>query len=142
MKIVDLNMLLYAVNSDAKQHQRARAWWEAAVVDEERVGLPWVVLLGFLRLATNARVFPKPLSPDSAISKVEAWLGQENIQVVRERDDHWECLRELLRETGVAGNLTSDAHLAALALCHDAVLVSSDRDFARFKGLRVENPIA
>ena len=141
MRIVDLNVLLYAINSDAAQHRRASEWWEAAMNDEDTVGLPWVVLLGFLRLATNPRVFPHPLTPDAAAARLDRWLAQENVVVVREKDDHWETLKSLLRATGTAGNLTTDAHLAALALTRDAVLVSCDSDFARFKGLRWENPL-
>jgi toxin-antitoxin system PIN domain toxin len=141
VKIVDLNVLLYAVNSDAALHQRLRAWWEAAVNDEETIGLPWVVLLGFLRLTTNSRVFPRPLAPDAAAAKVDRWLAQDNIRIVSEKDDHWKSLKTLLHQSGTAGNLTTDAHLAALALTHDAVLVSCDADFTRFKGLRWENPL-
>jgi toxin-antitoxin system PIN domain toxin len=141
VKIVDLNVLLYAVNSDAALHQRLRAWWEAAVNDEETIGLPWVVLLGFLRLTTNSRVFPRPLAPDAAAAKVDRWLAQDNIRIVSEKDDHWKSLKTLLHQSGTAGNLATDAHLAALALTHDAVLVSCDADFTRFNGLRWENPL-
>jgi len=141
MRIVDLNVLLYAVNSDAAQHGVVRAWWEMAVNEEETLGLAWVVLLGFLRLATNPRVFPRPLTSDAAAAKLDTWLSRENVRIVRETDNHWQTLRPLLRDSGSAGNLTTDAHLAALALSHDAVLVSCDTDFARFKGLRWENPL-
>ena len=142
MKIIDLNILLYVVNSDAAGHARARAWWERLVdEDDEVIGLPWVVLLGFLRIATNARVFPRPLSPDEAAARIDTWLARDNVRLVREKDDHWATLRALLAASGTAGNLTTDAHLAALALTHDAVLVSSDTDFARFRGLRLENPL-
>ena len=142
MKIVDLNILLYAINAEAAQHQSARQWWERAVNDgDEVIGLPWVVLLGFLRLSTNPRVFPRPLTPDAAAAKVDTWLALDNVRVVREKDEHWEVLKSLLATSGAAGNLTTDAHLAALALTHDAVLVSSDTDFARFRGLRLENAL-
>jgi toxin-antitoxin system PIN domain toxin len=141
MRIVDLNVLLYAVNADAAQHGRARAWWEHALNDEDTVGLTWVVLLGFLRLSTNPRVFPRPLAPDVAAAKLDAWFARDNVRVVREKDEHWETLKPLLGATGMAGNLTTDAHLAALVLSYDAVLVSTDTDFARFKGLRWENPL-
>ncbi|WP_396627350.1 TA system VapC family ribonuclease toxin [Luteitalea sp.] len=142
MKIVDLNILLYAVNSAAPGHRLARAWWEDTLNDQDVVvGLPWVVVLGFLRLATNGRVFPKPMSPAVALARVDAWLGRDTVRVVREKDDHWATLRALLAASGTAGNLTTDAHLAALALSHDAVLVSSDADFTRFAGLRLENPL-
>ncbi len=140
MKIVDLNVLLYVVNADAIQHARVLAWWHRALADEEPLCLPWVVLLGFLRLATNPRVFPKPLSPEAATGKLDTWLAQESVRVVHERTDHWDTLRSLLAQTGTAGNLTTDAHLAALAISHGALLVSCDVDFRRFRGLRWLNP--
>ena len=141
MRIVDLNVLLYAVNSDAAQHAIVREWWEKAANDEETIGLAWVVLLGFLRLATNPRVFSRPLAPNAAAARIDAWLSLDNVRVVREKDDHWDTLKPLLGGAGAAGNLTTDAHLAALAISHDAVLVSCDADFARYKGLRWENPL-
>ena len=140
MKVVDLNVLLYAVNRDAKQHSAALRWWEAAINGDEPVGLPWVVLLGFLRIATNAAIFPRALDADAAIAKVDSWLALAATRMVREKDEHWDVLRSLLADSGAAGNLTTDAHLAALTITHGAVLVSFDGDFARFKGLRWENP--
>lgn len=136
-----MNVLLYAVNSDAAQHGQVRGWWEKAANEEDTIGLAWVVLLGFLRLATNPRVFPRPLASDRAAAKLDAWLSLDNVRIVREKDEHWETLKPLLRGAGTAGNLTTDAYLAALALSHDAVLVSCDTDFGRFKGLRWENPL-
>ncbi len=141
MRIVDLNILLYAVNKVAARHAAARAWWEKVLNEEEPVGLAWMVLLGFLRIATNPRIFPRPLSPEAAAAKVDTWLSVENVHIVHEKDDHWETLKSLLEGAGTAGNLTTDAHLAALALSYDAVLVSCDADFARFKGLRRLNPL-
>jgi toxin-antitoxin system PIN domain toxin len=141
VKLVDLNVLLYAVNSEAPEHVRARAWWERAVNDDETIGLTWVVLLGFLRLSTHPRVFPRPLSPSVAAAKVDAWLARPNVRLVCEKDSHWGALKPLLSHAGTAANLTTDAHLAALAITHDAVLVSCDMDFGRFKGLRWENPL-
>jgi uncharacterized protein len=132
VRVVDLNVLRYAVNSGAPHHERIREWWEAAVNDEDTVGLPWVVLLGFLRLASSPRVFPLPLAAGTAAAKIDTWLTQDNIRVVREKDDHWATLKSLLHHSGTAGNLTTDAHLAALAITRDAVLVSCDADFARF----------
>ena len=99
------------------------------------------MLLGFLRLATNPRVFSRPLPPNAAAARIDAWLSLDNVRVVREKDDHWDTLKPLLGGAGTAGNLTTDAHLAALAISHDAVLVSCDADFARYKGLRWENPL-
>lgn len=141
MKIVDLNVLLYAVNENAVHHRAALRWWEKAINGQEPVGLPWIVLLGFLRLSVNPAVFPHPLDADTALRKVGTWLALESTRLVREKDEHWDILRPLLADSGTAGNLTTDAHLAALAISHGAVLVSFDNDFSRFKGLRWESPI-
>lgn len=141
MKIVDVNILLYATDSNSSRHTAARKWWEQAVNGDEPIGLPWVVVLGFLRVATNPRVFASPHEVRSALERIDRWLALDNVRVVREKDDHWETLRGLISAAGTAGNLTTDAHLAALAISHDAVLCSSDLDFGRFKGLRWENPL-
>ena len=142
MKIVDLNVLLYVVNRDAEHHQAALGWWTRALEGDETVGLPWVVLLGFLRLATSPRVFPKPLTGEQVADKLDAWLKLPVVTVPRAKDNHWAVLRGLLSGSGTAGNLTTDAHIAALALTRDATVVSCDNDFARFTGLRFENPLA
>ncbi|MER2527119.1 MAG: TA system VapC family ribonuclease toxin [Candidatus Competibacter denitrificans] len=131
MKIVDLNVLLYVVNADSAHHRPLLEWWNQAV-NQESLGLPWVVLLGFLRISTHPKIFPSPLAPEIALRTVDTWLSLDNIRVVREREQHWEILRSLLEESGTAGNLTTDAH---------AVLISCDNDFMRFKGLRWENPL-
>lgn len=140
MKLVDLNVLLYAVNEDAEHHQVVLDWWQATLNGDESVGLPWIVLLGFLRIAANPKIFPKPLATTAAIDKIDTWLSVPTVCVVTEKPEHWRILRALLSEAGVAGNLTTDAHLAAMAISHGAVLASCDRDFARFEGLRWENP--
>jgi toxin-antitoxin system PIN domain toxin len=140
VKIVDLNVLLYAVNENAVHHLAAHRWWEKAMNGQEPVGLPWIVLLGFLRLSVNSAVFPHPLDPDTALRKVDTWLALEVARPLGEKENHWEVLRLLLAASGMAGNLTTDAHLAALAISHDAVLVSFDNDFSRFQGLRWESP--
>lgn len=141
MTIVDLNLLLYAVNSDAPQHELARAWWEVTMNDDELLGLPWVVVLGFLRVSTNPRVFAAPLSTRAAVDRVGRWLSHPSVRIVREKDDHWETLARLLADSGTAGNLTTDAHLAALAITHDATLMSTDGDFSRYPELRWKNPL-
>jgi len=140
MKLIDLNILLYAINRFAPQHNSIRAWWERALSSDEPVGLPWIVLLGFLRVATNRRVFEAPLSVPDAIGRVETWLAQPNVRIVPETEQHWPLLRSLLEHTGTAGNLTTDVHLAALAISCGATLISCDTDFARFPHLRWENP--
>jgi toxin-antitoxin system PIN domain toxin len=140
MKLVDLNVLLYVVNRDSVHHDSAHDWWTEALRLDEPVGLTWAVILGFLRLTTNPAIFPFPLDTDTALDKVDNWLSLDQIRLVQETDDHWHILRDLLRQTGSAGNLTSDAHLAALAISHGATLVSFDNDFSRFPKLRWERP--
>lgn len=142
MKLVDVNVLLYAVNRDTMHHEAVRRWWEAALAGEEPVGLAWTVLVGFLRLATSASVFPEPLKLEQAAARVDAWLRHPNTRVISETAEHWQILKDLLAQSGTAGNLTTDAHLAALAVSHGATLCSCDLDFGRFRLLRWENPVA
>ncbi|MDE3127607.1 MAG: type II toxin-antitoxin system VapC family toxin [Gemmatimonadota bacterium] len=141
MKVVDLNLLLYAANRDAPEHARARAWLERILGASEPVALPWAVLLGFLRVATSARVFPRPLSPAAALEVVDSWLAAPAVVALSPGQEHWPVLRRLIAESGTAGNLTTDAHLAALAIEHGAELCSTDADFVRFRELRWENPL-
>jgi toxin-antitoxin system PIN domain toxin len=142
VKLVDVNVLLYAVNRDAEHHEAALAWWQDALSGDESIGLAWSVLLGFLRIAANPKIFPTPVSAAGAIKHIDAWLTVPNVCVITEKPEHWKLLRVLLKETGVAGNLTTDAQLAALAISHGASLVSFDRDFVRFEGLRWETPLS
>jgi toxin-antitoxin system PIN domain toxin len=141
MKLIDLNVLLYAVNRDSVHHASALDWWQRTLGGDEPVGLTWIVLLGLLRLTTNPAIYPEPLDDEVAIGKVGVWLSLDQTRLVQETEDHWHILTELLAETGTAGNLTTDAHLAALAISHGATLVSFDNDFSRFPRLRWESPL-
>lgn len=140
MKIVDTNVLLYAVNSASHEHERSRAWLDTQLGGREVVGLPWVVLLAFLRLSTRGGLFPRPLPVAEALDQVDAWLAQPGCVVPDPTARHLAVLTGLLHEAGTGGNLVTDAHLAALAVEHGASIVSWDRDFARFRGVRVEQP--
>ena len=140
MTLVDLNVVLYAINTAAARHEEARAWWESALGGDEPVGLAWSVVTGFLRLSTRASILPRPLTVEQACRRVNRWLAQPTVRLVRETDEHWLHLDRLLAGTGTGGNLTTDAHLAALAISHGATLVSFDNDFARFPDLRWSNP--
>ena len=142
MIIIDANLLLYAANRDAVHHRAAREWWEDALSGTKPLGLSWLVLLAFARISTHPRIFPRPLTSEQAMTLIDEWLGRPPVRIVEPTDRHWAVLRGLLRPLGTAGNLTSDAHLAALAIEHGATLFSTDNDFSRFAGLSCENPIA
>jgi hypothetical protein len=142
MKIVDANLLLYATNLEAPTHAPARRWLESTLSGSETVGFAWIVLLAFLRLSTRAGVFSRPLNAVQAFDLIDEWLCQPCSTVVHPGDRHARILRDLIASWGSAGNLTSDAHLAALAIENRAVLCSCDADFSRFAGLRWQNPLA
>jgi uncharacterized protein len=141
MIIVDVNLLLYAVNRDSPLHSKAKVWFESAMAGREEIGFAWIVILAFLRLTTKPALFLNPLSPDAAFAIVAEWLDQPLVTVVQAGPRHMEILRKLILSFGTAGNLTSDAHLAALALEHRAQVCSCDHDFARFQGLDWKDPI-
>jgi toxin-antitoxin system PIN domain toxin len=140
VRVVDANVLVYAVNADAAEHGTARAWLEERLSGVEAVGLAWSVLLAFIRVVTRAGVLSMPLPPAKAFEYVEEWLAQPTAAVLHPTARHLAVLRGLLEPLGTAGNLTTDAHLAALAVEHGAVLVSFDRDFGRFPGVRWHHP--
>lgn len=141
MILVDANLLIYAVNRDAPLHSRAKRWLEAALAGPDTVAFSWNVLLAVLRLTTRPGLFRHPLSWATAFDLIGAWLDQPTATVVSPGPRHLRILRELLLPLGAGGNLTSDAHLAALAIEHGAVLCSSDADFARFPRLDWRNPL-
>lgn len=141
MNIVDLNLLIYAVNSDSPQHQQARSWLERAVSGYERIGLAWIVILGFLRITTSGRIMPRPLTAEQAVKIVDGWIAHPNTSIVSPGERHWDVLKQITTPVGLAGNLTSDAHLAAIAIEHGATLYSADRDFGRFESLKWVNPL-
>jgi uncharacterized protein len=140
VRLVDANVLLYAVNSDAERHDRSRRWLDQALSGQDTVAFAWIALLAFVRLSTKAGLFPSPLSVDGAMDRVDAWLGAAPAVVVEPTVDHARIMRRMLGDVGVGGNLVNDAHLAALAVEHRCVLVSYDHDFSRFEGVRWEPP--
>jgi uncharacterized protein len=139
--LVDTNILIYAHVADAPEHQRAREWLDEKLNGAAPVGLPWASLLGFLRLVTNPRIFAKPPTLAPAWRQVREWLELEPVWIPEPGLRHVDRLADLLALPGVRGKLIPDAHLAALAIEHGLVLCSSDGDFARFPGLRWENPL-
>lgn len=142
MILLDANILVYARVTDFEQHAAARRWLDERLNGVVGVGLPWPSLLAFVRLVSNPRVFEKPLSVERAWQQVRAWLacGPAWIPVPTER--HADLLESILPRIDGRAQLVPDAHLAALAMEYGLVLQSSDHDFARFPGLRWEDPLA
>jgi toxin-antitoxin system PIN domain toxin len=141
MKVIDTNLLVYAYVPSLEQHAAARRWLEQTLSDDESVGLAWSSVLGFVRIVTSPRVFRVPLPVDRAVSIVDEWLQQQTVELVLPTPRHWTTLREMLVEGQVSGALAGDAHLAALAREHGATVYTNDRDFMRFPGVRMVNPL-
>lgn len=142
MILIDANLLIYAVDRDSPHHARARRWLEATLSGAEWVGLPWIAVLAFLRITTHSGVMRNPLAVEAAIGYVDGWLRQPFVRLVGSGEKHWPILRNLLKASGTSGNLTSDAHLAALAIEHGCAIASADNDFRRFAGVTHVNPLA
>ena len=141
MILPDVNLLLYAYNGDAEQHEAAVGWLESVLAGSEPIGLTWTTILGFLRMGTHPRMFPNPMTVEEATSVVNGWLQHPAVVVLASGDRHWEILQQMIVTGKVSGPLITDAHLAATAVEHGAVLFTTDRDFARFPGLRWQNPL-
>lgn len=140
MNVVDANVLLYAVNTSADHHAGARNWLDGELNGGSTVGFTWLVLLAFLRLSTKPGLFPSPLPVDGALQRVQDWLAQPTSVILEPTVQHAQVLRSLLLQVGTGGNLTSDAHLAALAVEHRGTVVTYDNDFGRFAGVRWIRP--
>lgn len=141
MILPDVNILIHAYDRDSPRHRGARAWWETTLAQPRPVGLAWITALGFIRITTHRGIFSNPLTAADAIRRVRGWLHHPNVQILTPGEEHGEILFRLLEQLGTAGNLTTDAHLAALAIEYQAELASTDADFGRFAGLRWFNPL-
>lgn len=141
MILVDANLLIYAIFRDAPQHEVAHEWLEETLAGNERVALPWEVLCAFIRIATNPRLMSAPLTLEEALGHVEEWLDLPVVQIIGPTEGHRRAFARLLRNAQAAGNLVTDAHLAALAMEHGSRLASNDGDFARFHGLDWFSPL-
>ena len=141
MILVDANLLLYAYHPRAEQHDKSRAWLEAALSGSELVRFAWLTLWAFLRIATDPREFERPLSVSEAGAAVSAWFAEPVAGVLKPGELHWNILSRLMRDGQTAGPLVMDAVLAAIAIEHGATLCTTDRDFARFAGLKWMNPL-
>jgi toxin-antitoxin system PIN domain toxin len=140
--LVDANVLLYAYHPRAPQHEPCRSWLQDALGGDQPVALSWLGVLAFLRLSTSPRVFDAPLTMAEATAAVSSWLSRPQVIMVGPADRHWEVLQDVILDAQVAGAMVTDAALAALALEHGCAVCTTDRDFRRFKGLRLIDPTA
>jgi len=139
--VVDANILLYAYDSVSPHHAKARAWVESALSGADPVGLPWQTAAAFLRITTNPRLPGQRLTLEEAVSVVDQWFDQPNVRLLAPGDGHWTLFRQMTLDGQARGPLITDAHLAALTIEYGGVLQTTDRDFARFPGLRWTNPL-
>jgi toxin-antitoxin system PIN domain toxin len=143
VKLPDVNLPIYAIDERSPKHRPAKLWLEQALSGTEEVGFAWLTLIGFVRISTNPAALERPFSVAEAFEYVDEWLDRPVATVIHPTERHAGLMRDLLESVGsAAGNLTSDAHLAALAIEHGAELCSHDNDFARFEGLRWHDPLA
>jgi uncharacterized protein len=140
MKLLDANVLLYALDDTSSRHAGAKAWVDAALSGREEVGFAWIVLLAVVRLTTKAAVFARPLRAAEAFDIIDDWLAQPCATILHPTIRHAALLRGFLSATGTAGNLTTDAHLAALSVEYGATVATYDADFSRFPGVLTVNP--
>ncbi len=140
MILPDVNVLVHAHNADSAVHERARRWWDGCLAGSEGVGMAWTTLLGFVRITTNRKIVARPLAVGEVMERIQSWLDLPHVHAAQPSERHFARLRAELERLGTAGNLTTDAHLATLAMERGYVLYSTDADFARFPGLRWVNP--
>ncbi len=141
MILLDANLLLYAAIMEFTDHEVARSWLDDCLSGSTRVGLPWVSLLAFVRIASNPRVFEKPANVADAWQRVKDWLDCAPAWVPEPTERHRDVLDGFIGTIATSSKLVPDAHLAALAIEHGLTLCTTDGDFARFPGLRIENPL-
>ncbi|VVM04944.1 TA system VapC family ribonuclease toxin [Methylacidimicrobium tartarophylax] len=141
MIIPDVNLLIYAYDQTSELHGATRRWWEATLRGEERVGIPWIVALAFVRLTTHPMLNQNPMTVRQAREAVESWLLLDHVALLAPGAITFSCFFDLLEEAGTGGNLTTDAMIAALALEHGGRIHSNDRDFSRFRKIIWENPL-
>ena len=141
MIVLDANILLYAYDSDSREHAKARAWVEKVFSEAQPVGLPWQTIAAFLRITTNRSLPGQRLGMQEAIGIVDSWLAQPNIRLLTPGDNYWPLFQQLSVEGQILSAHVSDTHLAALTLEYGGILCTTDRDFARFPALRWKNPL-
>lgn len=142
MILLDANLLIYAHDDLSPFQESAKGWLEEVLSGPERVGISWITLLAFLRITTNPRIVQNPFSPMEALGLIQKWLSVPHVELIQPGDRHVDILARMLFSSGARGPLVMDAHLAALAIEHQATLCTTDRDFGQFPGLRLHYPLA
>lgn len=141
MIIPDVNLLIYAYDSSSPHHDAAAKWWKGCMTGKDRVGLATSAIFGFVRISTHPRIFRHPLTLADAAIRVQSWMMRPQVRVIEHSSRHVADVLELLEETGTAGNLTTDAQIAALARQENGIIHSHDADFIRFAGVRWHDPL-
>lgn len=141
MILPDVNLLVYAYNRGAPQHEKARLWLEHVLNGKEEIALAWASLMGFVRILSNPRVVTDPVRPEVLLEVVQQWIRLPSCRLVGPGAEHPSLMARLFRDTGAGPQMVTDVHLAALALEHRAVIYSNDGDFHRFQGVKVVNPL-
>ena len=141
MILPDVNLLVYAYNTDAPMHQQARCWWETCLDGSQPVAIAWVVALGFVRLMTSRAVMQRPMAMAVALSQLGRWLERPSVLILQPGPRHLAILSSFCEAGVLQSSLLTDAHIAALAIDNQAVVHSNDTDFSRFAGLRWSNPL-
>jgi toxin-antitoxin system PIN domain toxin len=142
MIVPDANLLLYAYDESSPFHEPAKAWCEVVMSGPSPLTLLPAVVFGFVRIVTHPRVFKDPLSVSEAADHVRSWLAMRHVQLHEMLPEDVACALGLLEAAGTAGNLTSDAQIAAVALRLDAEVHTADLDFGRFPKVRFLNPLS
>jgi uncharacterized protein len=141
MILIDANLLIYALHTAAPHHQRSKQWLEEVFASGDSAAFSWTTLLAFVRITTSPKPFTIPLTSEEASAVVSGWVNHPAVSILQPTERHWTILSRLLADGQARGPLVMDAHLAALAIEHGATLCTTDRDFTRFKGLRLLNPL-
>jgi toxin-antitoxin system PIN domain toxin len=141
MVVVDANLLIYARSDNSPHYAAAKEWLSAVLSGEEPVALPWTSVHAFIRIMTHPSLIQSPLTLEKATELIDSWLSHPNVTTIEPGPNYWPILRRLVLDTPARGNLITDAHLAALAIEHDATVYTTDRDFRRFRGVRVTYPL-
>ncbi|MDO5504375.1 MAG: PIN domain-containing protein [Actinomycetia bacterium] len=141
MIIPDTNLLLYSIFTQYPQHARANDWWASCLNGRETIGIPPVVAAAFMRVSTNPRAYETPLMPDVASTLMATWISRPMVHVLTSGQRHVALSLDMIRAIGTAGNLTTDAQIAAHARIENAIVATNDTDFGRFPDIRTVNPL-